>query len=177
MDLKDYSNWVEMELLHLEVSAAFLHSHNHTHKKRRESHGFTSTRKITFSVDAQTVVFLLRHTATKTEAIPTESRDARVSCIKHVWLWEVCKNFRLFYLINWSKKDLTASVISEKRYSCSTKTKRFFFFHKWTKVCSAIMLAVLRCSGAEKQLSACCYGHTDRANMLMLNRCVNHVQL
>lgn len=73
-------------------------------KKRRESHGFTSTRKITFSVDAQTVVFLLRHTATKTEAIPTESRDARVSCIKHVRLWEVCKNFRLFYLINWSKK-------------------------------------------------------------------------
>lgn len=39
------------------------------------------------------------------------------------------------------------------------------------------MLAVLRHSGAEMQVSACCYGYTDRAPMLMLNRCVYHVQL
>lgn len=56
-----------MELLQLEVSAAFLHPHSS--KKERESHGLRHI-KIAFLSDAQTLMFSLM--ATQTKAMPAE---------------------------------------------------------------------------------------------------------
>lgn len=69
MDLKDYSHWVEMELLHFQASAAFLHSHNQ--EKIRESHGLRQI-KNNFLFHAQIVVFW-RLVATQTKAMLTPS--------------------------------------------------------------------------------------------------------
>lgn len=65
-----------MDLLHLEVSAAFLHSHNR--KKRRESHGLRQI-KNNFLVRHSNSDFLLKLTAIQTKA--TENLSA--TSIKH----------------------------------------------------------------------------------------------
>lgn len=54
MDLKDNSHWVEMELLHLEVSAAFLHSHNH---KKEEKVMDYNKHKLPYLFVVQTAVY------------------------------------------------------------------------------------------------------------------------
>lgn len=87
MDLKAYSHWVEMELLHLKVSAAFLDSYNHAKKR------FMSNQK---QVSHLQLEYTLNYVTNENLCFKYKA------CVLVEAVFVIY--FYMFYLINWLKK-------------------------------------------------------------------------